>query len=263
VTIDAQGHVVSALAALQSSDIPDLDASKITTGTFNSAFLAENSVTASQLADYGIAQVNESAPTPEFAGQWWINPNDRAAYIWVGEVTPVLNGYWLNLGYGSPTQLNLRFGGTYNASGNTVDSINSYGIEAGLTVGQGLSSPNTSNNGLYLIVTASGTGTTPAPTETLSIGNWVLSEGIGASWTKISLSSAVAGVGDQDVLVTGASLVPAASGIASQQDFNESVWPKVQIADASTAGIVRASTEILVASGTGIMSFGTIDDGTF
>ena len=263
VTIDAQGHVVTAQELLQASDIPDLDASKIITGTFNSAFLADNSVTASQLADYGIAQVSESAPTPEFAGQWWINPNDRAAYIWVGEVTPVTNGYWLNLGYGSPTQINLRFGGTYNASGNTVSSINSYGIEAGLTIGQGLSSPNTSNNGIYLIVTASGTGTAPAPVEPLSIGNWVLSEGVGASWTKVSLSSAVAGVGDQDVLVTGASLVPAASGIASQEDFNESVWPRVQIANISTAGIVRASSEIVVASGTGIMSLGSIDDGSY
>jgi hypothetical protein len=263
VTIDAQGHVVSAFTTLQSSDIPDLDASKIISGSFGSSFLAENSVTASQLADYGIAQVSESAPTPEFAGQWWINPNDRAAYIWVGEVAPVPNGYWLNLGYGSPTQINLRFGGTYNASGNTVASINSYGIEAGLTIGQGLSSPNTSNNGVYLIVTASGTGTSPAPATTLSIGNWVLSEGIGASWTKVNLSSAVAGVGDQDVLVEGASLVPAASGIASQEDFNESVWPKVQIANASTAGIVRASTEVVVASGTGVMSIGIVDDGSF
>jgi len=263
VTIDSEGHVVSAVETLQASDIPDLDASKIISGNFGSSFLAENSVTASQLADYGIAQVSESAPTPEFAGQWWINPNDRAAYIWVGEVAPVPNGYWLNLGYGSPTQINLRFGGTYNASGNTVASINSYGIEAGLTIGQELSSPNTSNNGVYLIVTASGTGTAPAPTEPLSIGNWVLSEGIGASWTKISLSSAVAGVSDQDVLVTGASLVPAASGIASQEDFNESVWPKVQIANSTTAGIVRASTEVVVASGTGIVSIGIIDDGTY
>jgi hypothetical protein len=182
----------------------------------------------------------------------------------VGEVAPVPNnGYWLNLGYGSPTQINLRFGGTYNASRNTVASINSYGIEAGLTIGQGLSSPNTSNNGVYLIVTASGTGTAPAPTEPLSVGNWVLSEGVGASWTKVSLSSAVAGVSDQDVLVEGASLVPAASGIASQEDFNESVWPKVQIANSTTAGIVRASTEVVVASGTGIMSIGTLDDGSY
>lgn len=263
VTIDAQGHIVSAQATLQASDIPNLDASKITTGTFSSAFLAENSVTAQQLADYGIAQVSESAPTPEFAGQWWINPNDRSAYIWVGEVTPVPNGYWLNLGYGSPTQINLRFGGTYNASGNIVESINSYGIEAGLTVGQALSAPNTSNNGVYLIVTASGTGTAPAPTENLSIGNWVLSQGVGASWTRINLSSAVAGVGDQDVLVDGNALIPVASGVASQEDLNEILWGRAQIANTTTAGIVRASSEVVVASGTGVMTIGTLDDGSY
>jgi hypothetical protein len=263
VTIDAQGHIVSAQTGLQASDIPSLDASKIITGTFSSEFLADNSVTASQLADYGIAQVSESAPTPEFAGQWWINPNDRAAYIWVGEVTPTPNGYWLNLGYGSPTQINLRFGGTYNASGNTVESINSYGIEAGLTIGQQLSSPNTSNNGVYLIVTSSGVGTTPAPTQALSIGNWVLSEGVGASWTKVNLASAVAGVGDQDVLVDGSTLIPVASGVATQEDLNELLWPRVQIANVSTAGIVRASSEVVVASGTGIMSLGIVDDGFY
>lgn len=263
IVIDAQGHVVSANAALNASDIPGLDASKIVSGTFGSSFLAENSVTAVQLADYGIAQISETAPTPEFAGQWWVNPNDRSAYIWVGDVSPAPNGYWLSLGYGSPTQINLRFGGTYNASGNVVESINSYGIEAGLTVGQSLSAPNASNNGLYLIVTASGTGTTPAPNAQLSVGNWVLSQGVGSTWTKVNLGSAVGGVSDQDVLVDGSSLIPVASGVASQEDFNELVWGKVQIANSTTAGIVRESSEIVVASGTGLMSIGVIDDGTF
>jgi hypothetical protein len=263
ITIDSEGHIVAAANTLSAEEIPNLDASKITTGTFSSAFLANNSVTAAQLSDYGIAQVSESAPTPEFAGQWWINPNDRAAYIWVGVVAPTPEGYWLNLGYGSPTQINLRFGGTYNASGNVVTSINSYGIEAGLSIGQPLSAPSTSNNGVYLIVTTAGTGTNPAPTQALSIGNWVLSEGVGNSWTKVDLGSSVGGISDQDVLVNGPSLVPAASGIANQEGFNTNVWAKVQIATTLTAGIVRGSTEILVASGTGILSLGDIDDGSY
>lgn len=263
ITVDSQGHVVTIANGLTADEIPALDASKITTGQFSSSFLAENSVTAQQLADYGIAQVSESAPTPEFAGQWWINPNDRSAYIWVGSVSPTPEGYWLNLGYGSPTQINLRFGGTYNASGNIVESINTYGIEAGLTVGQPLSSPNTSSNGIYLIVTSSGVGTTPAPNSNLAIGNWVLSEGIGATWRKVELTSAVAGIGDQDVLVDGGSLVPVASGVATQEDFNEITWGRIQTANLSTTGIVRASTEIAVASGTGVMSIGTVDDGAY
>lgn len=263
ITIDSEGHIVNAQAALQASDIPSLDASKITTGTFGGEFLAENSVTATQLADYGIAQISESAPIPEFAGQWWINPNDRSAYIWVGEVSPAINGYWLSLGYGSPTQLNLRFGGTYNASGNTVASVNAYGLEAGLTIGQPLSAPNTSNNGVYLIVTTSGVGVTPAPTTALSVGDWVLSQGTGSNWTIVDLGLIGAAVADQDVLVVGASLTPPASGIATQEAFNTSVWSKVQIATSGSTGIVQGSTEVVVASGTGIMSVGTIDDGTF
>jgi len=263
VTIDAQGHIVNIADGLTADEIPELDATKITTGTFDSTFLAPNSVTASQLADYGIAQVSESAPTPEFAGQWWVNPNDRAAYIWVGVVSPTPEGYWLNLGYGSPTQINLRFGGTYNASGNIVESINSYGIEAGLTIGQALSSPSTSNNGVYLICTSSGVGVTPAPNIDLAIGNWVLSQGVGSNWTKIDLGSAVAGVGDQDVLVDGGALVPVASGVSTQEDFNVLVYGRVQIANLSTAGIVRASSEVAVASGTGVMTIGTVDDGSY
>ena len=263
ITIDGQGHIVSANEDLTADEIPDLDASKITTGQFTTDFLAENSVTASQLADYGIAQVSETAPVPEFAGQWWINPNDRAAYIWVGVVAPTPEGYWLNLGYGSPTQINLRFGGTYNASGNIVESINSYGIEAGLSIGQPLSAPSTSNNGVYLIVTSSGVGSSPAPTGNLDIGNWVLSEGVGTQWTKVELTSAVAGIGDQDVLVDGGALNPVASGIASQEDFNETAWGRIQIANLATAGIVRETTEVVVDNSTGEMTIGTVDDGTY
>jgi hypothetical protein len=124
VTIDSEGHVVTAQEDLSADDIPGLDASKIISGTFASAFLGENSVTALQLADYGIAQVSESAPILNLLGNGGsILMIELHIYGWE-KLRPVPNGYWLNLGYGSPAQINLRFGGTYNASGNTVASIN-------------------------------------------------------------------------------------------------------------------------------------------
>jgi hypothetical protein len=129
VTYDGQGHVVASIG-LDATDIPDLDASKITTGTFASARLAPNSVTADQLADYGIAQVSSTQPVPEFAGQLWINPTDRTAYVWVGQVAPA-QGYYLPLNNEFGAQANLRFGGTYNASTNVVASLNTYGAESG------------------------------------------------------------------------------------------------------------------------------------
>lgn len=263
VTVDAQGHVSSGTTLLD-TDIPNLDASKITTGTFSGAFLAANSVSATQLADYGIAQVSESAPTPEFAGQWWINPSDRSAYIWVGTVSPTPNGYWLLVGYGSPTQLNIRFGGTYNANTNTVVSLNEYGTEAGLTVGQALGAPNSQNNGVYLVVTTSGTGTTPAPASSLSVGDWVLSQGTGANWTKIAIVSGAAGtINDYDVLCDGTYFTPDMTAVTDVRDALALIWGRTQIATTSQIGVVLESAEVLVDNTTGEMTIGVVDDGTY
>jgi len=263
VTFDNEGHITGSLS-LDADDIPALDASKITTGTFTSGFLAPNSVTAEQLADYGIAQVSETAPTPEFAGQWWINPSDRSAYIWVGTVSPTPNGYWLLVGYGAPTQLNLRFGGTYDANTNTVLSLNQYGTEAGLTIGQPLGAPNSQNNGVYLAVTAAGTGTTPAPVASLAVGDWVLSQGTGSNWTKVAVVSGASGTfNDYDILCDGTYFNPDMTGVADVRDALELVWGRVQIATTVTAGIVLESTEVLVDNSTGEMTIGVVDDGTY
>ena len=263
VTIDSQGHV-STGATLNAGDIPSLDASKITTGTFTGAFLAANSVGATQLADYGIAQVSESAPTPEFAGQWWVNPSDRAAYMWIGTVSPAPNGYWLLVGYGSPTQLNLRFGGTYNATTNLVVSLNQYGTEGGLTVGQALNAPNPQNNGVYLIVTTAGTGTTPAPATALANGDFVLSEGTGANFTKVGVVSGAAGTfSDHQVLCDGTYFNPDMTGVADVRAALNLLWGRAQIATTSQYGVVLESAEVLVDNSTGAMSIGTVDDGTY
>ena len=263
VTVDAQGHV-STGTTLTAADIPSLDASKITTGTFNSSFLAPNSVTAQQLADYGIAQVSETAPTPEFAGQWWINPSDRSAYIWVGTVSPAPNGYWLLVGYGSPTQLNLRFGGTYNASTNTVVTLNEYGVEAGLVIGQALGAPNSQNNGVYLAVTTAGTGTTPAPAVSLAVGDWVLSQGTGANWTKVAVVSGASGTfNDYDILSDGTYFTPDMTGVADVRDALVLLWGRAQIATTTQIGVVLESTEVLVDNSTGEMTIGVVDDGTY
>jgi len=262
VSVDARGHVTSG-GSLTASMVPSLDASKITTGTFGSAFLAPNSVTAEQLADYGIAQVSETAPTPEFAGQWWINPSDRSAYIWIGTVSPE-NGYWLLVGYGSPTQLNLRFGGTYNASTNTVSTLNQYGTEAGLTIGQALGAPSSLNNGVYLAVTTAGTGTTPAPAVSLAVGDWVLSEGTGSNWTKVAVVSGASGTfNDYDILSDGTYFTPNMPGVADVRDALELLWGRVQIASTVTLGVVKESTEVLVDNSTGEMTVGVVDDGTY
>jgi len=262
VVVDAQGHVSNG-TVLSAADVPNLDASKITSGTFNGSFLAANSVSASQLADNGIAQVSETQPVPEFAGQWWINPSDRAAYIWVGTVSPNVNGYWLNLGFGAATQYNLRFGGTYNATTNLVVSLNQYGVEAGLTVGQALSAPSQLNAAVYLICTTSGTGVTPAPVFALAVGDWVLSQGTGSNWTKVGVVSGAVSVSDYQVLSDGTYFAPDMTGVADVRGALTLLWGRAQIASTVQVGVVLESSEVLVDNSTGAMTIGTVDEGTY
>jgi hypothetical protein len=261
VTYDGQGHIVAALA-LSATDIPELDASKITTGTFASARLAANSVTAEQLADYGIAQVSSSQPVPEFAGQLWINPTDRTAYVWVGQVSPA-QGYYLPLNNEFGAQANLRFGGTYNANTNTIASLNTYGASAGLTVGSALVAPTAASSGLYLLVTTAGTGTAPAPAVSLDVGDWILSPGSGTTWTHVNIVGAGISVIDAgDVTFNGAALTPAMTGVADAEAALTTLWGRVQVATVSVAGIVRETTEIAVDS-VGAMTVGVVDEGTY
>jgi hypothetical protein len=262
VTFDAEGHITGALA-LVTTDIPDLDASKITSGTFGSARLSDNSVTAAQLADYGIAQVSSAQPIPEFAGQLWINPTDRTAYVWVGQVSPA-QGYYLPLNNEFGAQANLRFGGTYNANTNTIASLNSYGSEAGLTVGSALIAPTAASSGLYLLVTTTGTGVSPAPAVSLDVGDWILSPGSGTAWSHVNLVGAGISVIDAgDVTFNGSSLTPAMTGVADAEAALTVLWGRSQIATLSTLGIVLESTEITVDNSTGAMAVGVVDEGTY
>ena len=266
LTVDQLGHVTAG-GLLAATDIPNLDASKITSGEFPSERLAQNSVTAKQLADYGIAQVDQSRPKPEFAGQWWVNPIDRSAYIWIGTVDgpgTVQNGYWMNLGYGSAVEQNARFGGTYDAVNNVVESVNSFGSLAGVIAGNALPAPVQANAGLYLIVTQAGTGTSPAPVEPLAIGDWVFSLGTGTNWMKIAVISGAGGlVSDEDVAVSGPDFSVPMPNVATQEGANELMWSYCQPASGVLRGTVKPSDEVLVDPVTEEMSIGVLDEGTF
>lgn len=265
VGVDTYGRVVQGLT-LEPADLPGIDASKITSGTFPSERLATNSVTAKQLADYGIAQVSQTRPKPEFAGQWWINPIDRSAYVWIGTVDgpgTVENGYWMNLGYGTAVEQNARFGGTYDASTNLVESISTYGNLAGVVAGNALPPPTQTNAGLYLIVTVSGVGVTPAPEESLAVGDWVFSLGTGTNWVKIAvISGAGGGVSDEDVLVTGAGFSVPMPNVANQEEANELMWSYCQPASGVLRGTVMPSNSVVV-DAAGVMEVNIVDEGNF
>ena len=176
ITFDAQGHI-SAATALVASDIPSLDASKVTSGTFLSDRIGANTITAAKLANKSTASIGETLPTASFTGQLHFNPLDKNFFLWDGNV-------WQSIGISAGA---IILAGTYDANTNQIASVTNDGTAIGLAVGNALPSPSSANSNYYLVVSIGGTGTSPAPTVALAPPDLLLSTG--DSWLEIDVSS--------------------------------------------------------------------------
>jgi hypothetical protein len=177
LTVDAQGHVTTG-TTLEAADIPALDASKITTGTFATALLADDAVTAAKVADYATAQIGSTFPLADFIGQFFLNPLERTVYMWDGNV-------WQPVGITAGTVI---FGGTYDANTNQIASVTPDGSALGLSVGNPLPAASANNQNYFVIVSNAGTGTAPAPAVAMLPPDLILSTG--TSWVRIESSDA-------------------------------------------------------------------------
>ena len=177
VTVDEQGHVSAGETALVADDIPSIPASKITTGTFGSGFIEDESILASKLANYSVSQFGEAPPVADFIGQFFFNPLEKDLYLWDGNVW---NPVGISIG-------EIIFGGTYNASGNIIGSVSADGAGIGLSVGQPLPAASVTFNRYYVVVESGGTGTTPAPETNLQPPDILLCNG--TAWVELDVSS--------------------------------------------------------------------------
>lgn len=166
LTFDTEGHITGT-EALADADIPDLPASKITTGGFTADRLADDAVTGAKVADYAVSKFGETQPTADHIGQFFFNPLTRDLYLWDGNVYQPVG---ISAG-------EIILAGTYDASTNLLDSVTAEGTAAGFTTGQALPAAATENNRFYVVVSQSGTGTAPAPTVTLEPPDILLSNG--------------------------------------------------------------------------------------
>jgi hypothetical protein len=178
VIIDAQGHVASG-STLADTDIPNIPASKITSGTLNNARIADDAITSTKIADYAITQFGNQQPLADHVGQFFFNPLDRTLYLWDGNV-------WQPVGVSFGE---IVFAGTYDASTNQVASATGAGLAIGLIVGAGLPSASATNSGFYVVVSQSGTGTAPAPAVALFPPDLILSDG--TAWSEIDISTTI------------------------------------------------------------------------
>jgi hypothetical protein len=224
LTVDAQGHVTAG-ALLSASDVPSLDASKITSGTFGTAFLADDAVTGLKLANYSTAKVGEVLPTADYIGQIFLNPLDKAFFMWDGNV-------WQPIGISAGSVI---FAGTYNASTNQVATVTTEGTAIGLSVGNPLPAASNVNESYYVVVSTGGTGTSPAPAVALAPPDLILSNG--SNWVEIDVSSTYVAQTAANVGFT-----PAANlGSTNVQAALEEVSNECRNADNITSGTLLAT----------------------
>jgi hypothetical protein len=239
VTVDAQGHT-SAGANLDASDIPVLNASKITEGEFPTDRIADDAVTIDKLADYSTASLGETFPTPSFIGQLHLNPLDKSFYMWDGNV-------WVPIGISAGQ---IIFAGTFDAGASSgtgeVASITPEGAAAGFTVGSAVPASAPGNNKHYLVVSEGGTITNGhAPHVVLAPPDLILSVYNTSSpgWVEVDVSS-----GAGAIAATQVSFAPAGQIAATTvQAAIEEVSTECRIATNITSGtlaVARGGTNL-------------------
>ena len=181
ITFNTEG-LVTAGAILDVTDIPDLGASKITSGTFPTARLDENVITKSKLADYSIAYIQEAQPNIA-------DPVNHIGILWYQESTAQLriyNGNSFNsVGFGRLSQENLRWGGIINANTGLLTGVTEVGTTAGLVIGQALPTASDSLGGIYVLVGVAGSNISVASGIAFDSGDWCLCVNATDGWVKI------------------------------------------------------------------------------
>jgi hypothetical protein len=187
ITFDNQGHITAAIP-LVAADIPELDASKITTGEFPTARLADASITGLKIADSANVQFGETLPVAEHIGQFFFNPLEGSVFLWDGNV-------WQPVGV---TTGAIILAGTYDATLNQIVSTTLEGAAIGLTAGSPLPSSTDANANYYVVVSVGGTGTAPAPTNILAPPDLILSTG--TVWVELDVSGGAGAIAAVNVV---------------------------------------------------------------
>jgi len=217
VTVDAQGHTTTG-ATLAASDVPDLPASKITSGTLPSARIASDAITAAKLADQSVTKFGGAGatdnvvtfPDGDYKGQFFFDEKNEDLYVYTGTSflpITVISG-------------NLINAGTYNANTNQLSSVTTAGSAAGFTSGSALPAPATGNLNYYVVVDTSGTGSGNAPAVALAPPDMLISLGTGSTFQLIDVSNAIAGQTAANISVVATGNIAATDVQAALQELD-------------------------------------------
>ena len=198
--IDQYGHAIAGSAILTPDQVPPLDASKITTGEFNTAFLADKSVTRIKLADYSISFIQEAQPSVDLVslhiGCLWFQPSTAQLRMYDGNV-------FAPIGFGRLSQDNLRFCGTIDASTGLITTLNERGQSAGFEVGAPPPEATDALGGAYLLVDTPGDQISVVPGTSFTAGDWCLCLNQAEGWLLIDAVTTGGGGGGTVLLRLG------------------------------------------------------------
>ena len=182
VTVSAKG-IVTAGTTLAAGDIPDLATTKITTGTFGTNFLANDSITMDKLANLSTGFIQEASPDISDlpTGVFWLQESTGQLRIFNG------NSFF-SVGFGRLSEENLRFCGTFNATNGLIVTLTTFGVSAGFSVGNAIPAGTASLTGAYFVCVTPGNGTAVVPATSFDAGDWCLCMGLN-DWDRIDTLS--------------------------------------------------------------------------
>ena len=182
ITVNAKG-LVTGTSTLAASDIPNLAATKITTGQFGTNFLANDSITMDKIANNATIFIQEASPDIS---------NLPTGVSWLQESTGqlrIFNGNsFFSVGFGRLAEENLRFCGTFNASNGLIVTLTAFGTSAGFTVSNAIPAGTSSLTGAYFVCVTPGNGTAVVPSTSFDAGDWCLCMGAD-NWDRIDTLS--------------------------------------------------------------------------
>ena len=238
VTVDVRGHVTAG-TTLSASDIPDISAAKLTSGTIGTSIIANDAVTGGKLADASTVRF-AGAPdtegvvsfgTADYQGQFLYDEYHDDLYLWTGnsfKAIDIVSG-------------EIVFAGTYDASTNLVASVTAKGTAIGLTVGQALIAPAASNANHYVTISVSGTGSGNAPAEALAPPDFLISTG--SSWEVLDLSAALAATSANNVSFSPTGNIAASDVQAAIQELDTE---KASLSGPTFTGTTTFSGDVLL-----------------
>ena len=231
VTVNSKG-VVTAGAALDATDIPDLAATKITSGSLDIARIATNTITGAKLANTSTALFGDTQPTAEYTGQLYFNSLTRDIYIWDSNV-------WQPIGISVGE---IIFAGTFDCSLGSgtglIASVTAEGTAIGLAIGQVLPAAAAANSRYYLVVSEAGTITSGnAPNIALTPPDILLSNG--TTWAEIDVSQTITAQVASNVSVTPVGNISATNVQTAIQELDTE---KLPIAGGTITGNLEIGT---------------------